>query len=260
MTIKVLLIDDNANFCNQAKIYFKSRMNVQYNIIVETDGRKAEDVFNRERPDVVLLDVDLNLKEDGVNGFVICSQLSKTPQYSTRQFAIIMISAVYISTTDQIQGIELGAHDYLYKPIELPLLHTKIQRIYALLAIEHGGVPLNDPINIGKRLTIHVRQRCVFVDNKKVELTKREFDVLAYLAQSPGDIHTRADLLEYVWKDDPGNFSSGVVDKTMLNIRKKLACFSTKALSNEEKRQFDLVHDDFIVTKYGVGFTLRMDG
>ena len=237
MTIRILIIDDNEDFCAQAKIFLEAR---KHEVWVENDGHNAYETLEKVQPDIVVLDVQL-LGHGDKTGFRICTQIAQTERYKTKRLGIILISKPYHSESDQIEGLVLGANDFLPKPFGLGLFETKICTLYSLLSINQQNTNV---IEVGS-LIIELDSRTVAVDGQAIEekLANREFELLEYLASPPNTVRKRYDMLEDVWKDT--HFEFGVVDRCIHGIRSKIS-------PHERER--------FIETVHQVGYKLKTDG
>ncbi|HYZ67643.1 MAG TPA: response regulator transcription factor, partial [Mycobacterium sp.] len=122
------------------------------------------------------------------------------------------------TVNDRIAGLEAGADDYLTKPFDLGEL---VARLHALLRrSSHSGQQESDTMTVGP-LTLDTARRLVFVAGERVELTKREFDLLAVLAENAGVVLSRQRLLELVWGYD-FDVDTNVADVFISYLRRKL--------------------------------------
>jgi DNA-binding response OmpR family regulator len=143
------------------------------------------------------------------------------------------------TVNDRIAGLEAGADDYLTKPFDLGEL---VARLHALLRRSAHSDEHSDAMTIGS-LTIDTARRLVFVSGERVELTKREFDLLAVLAENAGVVLSRQRLLELVWGYD-FDVDTNVADVFISYLRRKL----------ERDDVPRVIH-----TVRGIGYVLRAD-
>lgn len=233
MAVKILVVDDDRKFCQQLKTNLEA---YAHQVWTESDGNKTFSLLEVVNPDIIILDVNLEL--DDKNGLDICGEIRQHPRYIDRSLGIILVSGHYIDEIDQLSGLQLGAYEYLVKPFAPMLLEAKVRILYSLL-----NRPQSNKIQIGDDLTIYLDRRQVTVDGKPVELARREFDVLVYLAQPPDTVRSRYEILEHVYGGQ--DFENGAIDKCIHGIRSKIS-------PTERER--------FIKASFGVGYRLSTEG
>ena len=188
-----------------------------YNVIEAVDGAEAIDIALEQKPDLILLDVML----PKVDGLSVCKKIK-----NTMNIPILMVSAKD-GDVDKILGLELGADDYITKPFNI---REVIARIKANLrkveasskAQENQDRPTKSEniIKVGA-LTLDLDRFEVMVNDKVVDLTLREFEVIKFLASEPGQVVSREVLLEKVWGYEYyGDIRT--VDVTVRRIREKI--------------------------------------
>lgn len=180
MPQKILVVDDDPAISEMLTIVLEAE---GFNTVAVTDGALAVDTFNREEPDLVLLDLML----PGMNGIDICRLIR---QNST--VPIVMLTAK-TDTVDVVLGLETGADDYITKPFKPKEL---IARLRARLR-RTDDAPV-DVIEISD-LAIDVPGHVVSRGREIIQLTPLEFDLLLELASKPGQVFTREELLQKVW-------------------------------------------------------------
>jgi DNA-binding response OmpR family regulator len=197
-----------------------------FDVLAAEDGEEALTRYARATPDLVLLDLMLP-KIDGYEVFRrIREQGGRTP--------VIMLTAKG-DETDRIVGLELGADDYVSKPFSP---REVVARVRAVLRRTDGGT--SDPVVMDfGRIAIDTGRREVRVEGRVVRLTRIEFDLLAYLASSPGTTFTRARLLEDVW-DFAWDGDTATVTVHVRRIREKI--------------ESDPSEPKHLVTVWGVGY------
>lgn len=231
---KILIVDDEPSI--QDLLVFNLEKE-GYKTITASDGEEGVAVALSQNPDLILLDVMLP-KADGLT---VCKRirqtLSKTP--------IIMLSAKG-EEIDKILGLEIGADDYMTKPFSIRELIARVKA--NLRKVEQNEQDLassmlrENKIVVGD-LKLDLDKFEVEVRGQKVtDLTRREFEVLRYLAQKPGQVVTREDLLEKVWGYEYyGDIRT--VDVTIRRIREKI-----------EK---NTANPKILITKRGVGYYIE---
>ena len=187
MAQTILLIEDNRDY---AEILSLNLRDEGWSVEVVHDGAAGLKAAEVGAHDLIIL--DLMLPE--VEGLEVCRRLRAHPPYTP----IIMLTAKS-TELDRVLGLEMGADDYVVKPCSI---HELLARIRALFRrVEMMGQPKEQaPAQLAAGdMTIDVEKRSVTIAGKAVELTAREFDLLAYFAGHPGRVFTRADLLHQVW-------------------------------------------------------------
>lgn len=219
MAQKILIIEDEEGIVHLLNLYLRD---AGYNVVVATDGVDGLALHAREHPDLVILDIML----PAIDGFEVCRRIrswSKTP--------ILMLTARG-DEDDRIQGLELGADDYLVKPFSPRELVSRVRAILRRVDQRSEGEaqavpnasPAKDKDKVILRfpgLMIDIAARRVEVNGAEVALTPTEFDLLALLAKSPGWVFTREVLMNKVWGYD--YLGDGhTVDVHISALRKKI--------------------------------------
>ncbi|MBR3512476.1 MAG: response regulator transcription factor [Clostridia bacterium] len=209
-----------------------------YKTLEAVDGLAAVDMAINEKPDLILLDVMIP-KLDGIS---VCKKIRYALNISN--IPILMISAKD-SESDKIVGLEMGADDYITKPFQIREVMARIKanlRKAELNTISDQGQKQEnkeDIIKVGD-LTLDLKKVEVKVKGEVINLTKKEFDVLKYLASQPGQVVTREMLLREVWEYEEYVGAIRTIDVTMNRIRDKI-----------EK---DKSNPKILITKRGVGY------
>lgn len=203
-TVRVLIVDDDPRLRSSlARGLQASDLEVDTVEVESTEDAlrvQAED----EHFDVILLDVML----PGKSGWEFLSELRS----SGDETPVIFITARH-ELDERIKGLDLGADDYIIKPFEIGELLARMKAVFrrrlALPVLDLNGLKLD----LGRRL--------VELEGKRVEVTHREFEFLLAIAESPGSVMTRAELLDKVWniQFDPG---TNVVDVLVARLRRKM--------------------------------------
>lgn len=205
---KVLIVDDEANICELIRLYVEKE---GYNAIIATDGAKAVEKFMQEKPDMVLLDIMLPVKD----GWQVCREIravSDTP--------IIMLTAKG-ETFDKVLGLELGADDYIVKPFEpkelVARMKAVLRRTEARMAPqeESGDELVFDGLKIGRETYE------IYLDGKKIVMPPKEFELLYFLAKNKNKVYTRDQLLDEIWGYEFFG-DSRTVDVHIKRIREKI--------------------------------------
>ena len=202
--MNILLVEDEQKIADFICAGLRAK---EFNVTHCSDGNRGYEVASSNTHDVIVLDIGL----PGRDGLDILRALrqagNKTP--------IILLTARN-ELGDRVQGLELGADDYLAKPFYVEELNA---RLNALLR-RHDDKPQH-LLEVGS-LQLDCMNRCLNCDGQSVELTSREFSLLEYLMRSPNQILTRGQLLEHVWGYD-FDPCTNVVDVCIKRIRRKIA-------------------------------------
>ncbi len=180
---KVLLVEDDQPL---AEVVTYNLRKEGYEVVTAGDGIQGLETARREKPDLVLLDIML----PGLDGLELCRLLRK--DYNV---PIIMLTA-RVTETDKIVGLEVGADDYITKPFSVKELMARVRA-----SLRRAGMTqtAGDTIIKTGDIQIDIPGRLVTLGGKPIELTPREFDLLAYLAQNRGLVLSREQILEKVW-------------------------------------------------------------
>lgn len=190
-----------------ARIINKTLTKQGYQVFSFPDGKSFIEAFNKQKPDLVLLDLML----PDMNGNDIIKYIRN--DIENNEVEIIIISAKRM-LMDKVEGLDLGADDYLEKPFDLLEL---MSRVNARLRRHQ-----NKNILIYNNLKVDLQKHLVFLDNKEIVCTNKEFDILTYLLQRKGQAVSRDDLLTFLWGDNNSDYESRTIDVHIKSLRAKL--------------------------------------
>ena len=220
----ILVVEDEPKIARQARDYL---VKSGFRVLIAGDGRTALEIARAERPDLVVLDLNL----PGIDGLDVCRALRRTSDVP-----IIMLTA-RVELEDRLIGLELGADDYITKPFSPREL---VARVRVLLRRVHGDVVDANTIRVDD-LAIDVPGRQVTRGGKPVSLTRTEFNLLLIFASHPGQVFSRDLLLERLHDAhyDYDGFDRSI-DAHVKNLRRKL--------------ETDPTNPTYLLTVYGVGY------
>ena len=224
MAHKILIVDDEKNIVDILKFNLRRE---GFDTVEAYDGIEALERYAAEKPALILLDVML----PGVDGFEICRTIRKTDTLTP----IIMLTARG-EETDVVMGLDLGADDYIAKPLQIKSLMARVKaniRRTETMLDETAALPSSE------ELYIDDDRFDVFLHGRSAELTPREFELIKFLSASPGHVFSREELLRDVWQYDYfGDPRS--VDVAIRRLREKIEANSA--------------NPKYILTKRGVGY------
>lgn len=223
---KILVVDDEEHIVELIRYNLE---NNGYNIITAFDGDEAYTKAIEENPDLILLDIMLPI----LDGIEVCKKLKRNKE--SENIPIIMLTA-RTEETDKVLGLEIGADDYITKPFNVREL---IARVKAVLRRTNGKDDNKKSIIKVGNITIDTESYQVEVDEKIIDLTLKEFELLKLLSQNKGKVLSRNFLLDQIWGYDFYG-ETRTVDVHIRHLRKKMN------LSN-----------DTIETIRGVGYKIK---
>lgn len=223
---KILLVEDETKVCELVKAYL---VKDGYDVIIAADGKTAIDQAQRQKPDLILL--DLNLPE--MDGLEVCRTIRKQSNVP-----IIMLTA-RDEEVDKIVGLEMGADDYVTKPFSPRELAA---RVGAVLRRYREGLRQSEQIVAGElRLTPERHEATYF--EKPLSLTAAEFKLLSVLTRNPGRVYTRLQLMDSAFGESYEGYER-TIDAHIKNIRQKISRAAPESLNP-------------LVTVRGVGYKLE---
>jgi DNA-binding response OmpR family regulator len=228
----ILVVDDEPNIREVVELYLRRE---GYQVEVTGDGGAALDAIERKVPDLIVLDLMLP-----VMGGI---QLTRTLRDGHYDIPIIMLTAKG-DEADRITGLELGADDYVTKPFSPKELVARVKAVLRRAGAKPLVDPQGEPVTIGD-VTINPATRQVWAySDQEVTLTAKEFDLLWFLMNHPGQVFTRDQLLDHIWGFDFFGDSS-TVTVHVRRLREKIEKQPTKPVC--------------ILTVWGVGYKFVAD-
>ncbi len=222
--IKILVVDDEPDILEFIEYNLKRE---GYQVFLGSNGQKAIEKAKQVKPDLILLDVMMPV----VDGIEACKSLRELPEFKT---TFIVFLTARSEEYSEIAGFNAGADDYIAKPIKPRVL---LSRINAILRRKDKDKKEELKLQVGD-LIIDRESFLVYRGDQKIQLAKKEFELLFLLAGKPGKVFTRENILEKIWGDDVL-----VIDRTIdVHIRKV-----------REK-----LGDQYISTVKGVGYKFEI--
>ncbi len=220
--IRILYVEDNPEIaeCVAAELRVEG-----FTVAVESDGMRGLMAARQQELDLIILDRML----PNMDGTDVCQRIRQTSD-----IPIIMVTAL-VSTRERVEGLDLGANDYLCKPFSVEEL---IARIYAQLRSRKSQPKT---LQTFEDLSLDVSSREVYRGERRIDLTPKEFDLLSYLMSGPRQVRTRSQILTAVWGYDFDG-ETNVVDVYIRYLRAKIADPESASL---------------IQTVRGIGYVLR---
>lgn len=229
MSNKILVVDDERPIADIIKYNLEKE---GYKVFIAEDGQQAIDCTYEHKPDLIILDIMLPV----MDGFTVCKKLREninTP--------IIMLTAKE-EEVDKVLGLELGADDYMTKPFSFRELLARVKANIRRVNFSNNGSESGGQIIKSNNLIIDLNKYEVRKDDRIIELTLREFELLKYLAQNAEQVFSRETLLEEVWGYEYyGDVRT--VDVTVRRLREKI--------------EDDPSNAKYVQTKRGVGYYFR---
>lgn len=201
----VVLVEDDLRLAELVRSYLQ---NNGFRVTVEHRGDRVVERVQRESPDLVILDLGL----PGKDGFSVCRELR-----AAFSIPILMLTA-RDNDIDHVVGLELGADDYVIKPVEPRVLVARIQAL--LRRSRTPDAAENRTLRFGA-LSINTAARSVTLDDEPVTLSSNEFDLLLFLASSAGEIRSRETLYQQLYKREYNGLDR-TLDVRISHLRKKL--------------------------------------
>jgi DNA-binding response OmpR family regulator len=202
--MRILIVEDEPDLARHIRA---ALIRHGHSADVESDGKCALNTALTNRPDLVLLDINL----PGIGGFDILAKLrqEKCP-------ALVLMLTARGEVRDRIKGLKAGADDYLAKPFAIDEL---IARVEALS--RRGGAPAEGATLQVADLRMNIPQRHVTRGGQTIALSPREFDLLQVFMQEPGRLFARTELCERVWHNDR-DYDNRMIDMFITRLRKKI--------------------------------------
>ena len=223
----IMVVDDNKEIRDIVKLYLS---NSGFRVIEADNGKEAMDLLRNNSIDLMVLDIMM----PRMDGIEVLKNLGQD-----RDFQVIFLSAKS-TVKEKIEGLYLGADDYLAKPFDPGEL---VARIIALLRRQNREKK-EEKITVGS-LTWDKDNRRIYKDDQTIDLRAKEYELLTMFMTSPGKVFTKGEIYEYLWRDDFINDDNTIMVH-ISNLREKIE----DNPKNPSK----------IITIRGLGYMMRKDG
>lgn len=225
----ILIVDDEPKIVR----FVKTSLSLAgYNLITAETGTEALELYEKEKPDLIILDLGL----PDVDGFDV---LNDVRAYST---VPILILTARDDEKDKVKGLELGADDYLTKPFGTQELKARIEAV--LRRVRWSPQPSDLAEYRYRELHVDFQRRRVMMGEREIHLTPTEYDLLRVLIQNAGHVISHGELLTQVWGEEYRN-DLAILRVNISRLRQKL---------EEDPREAS-----YVMTVPGVGYTLLSD-
>ena len=224
--MKALVVDDEKLIVKGLKFSLEQE---GYEVDCAYDGQEAVDKCKEKEYDIVLLDLMLPI----LSGYEVCQQV--------REFSdmpIIMLTAKG-DDMDKILGLEYGADDYITKPFNILEVKARIKAIIRRNKKRSVSVPQEPKVIISGKMKLDIEAKRLYIEDIEIKLTVKEFDILKLLAENPGKIYSREQLLTIIW----GSKYPGDARTVDVNVRRL-----------REKIEEDPAKPEYVHTKWGMGY------
>ncbi len=221
---KIIIIEDTETI-RQELATFLNRYG--YEVIAPTNFENIISIIEKEEPNLILLDINLPV----FDGFYICREVRKTSQVP------IIVVTSRDSDMDELMSMNLGADDFITKPYNTQIL---LARINSVLKRVNQGNEGNQEILVYNDLKLNLSNGTINCGDNALEITKNELKVLYYLIKNKGNIVSREDLMDYLWK------SNLFVDDNTLSVN----------VTRLRKKLEEIGIKDVIETRRGLGYIM----
>ncbi len=222
--IKILLVDDDADILEIVGFNLEAE---SYQVFTAKNGKEALAIAKKETPNLVILDVMM----PEMDGIETCENMRKMPELNS---SIITFLTARGEDYSQVAGFDVGADDYITKPIKPKLLVSKVK---ALLRRVKEDISVEDVLKIGD-IEINREEYKIIKDKTEIILPRKEFELFYLLASKPGKVFKREEILDKVWGNEV-IVGGRTIDVHIRKLREKIG-------------------DDLFKTIKGVGYKLEV--
>ena len=209
MPKKILIVEDEANIRELLRLYLERE---GYTVLEAENGVEGIKKWKSDKPDMLLLDVMMPV----MDGWEVCKEIR-----AESDVPIILLTAKG-ETADRVSGLEMGADDYIVKPLEMPEVIARVRAVFRRIAPDDAPEKLTFD-----NLVIDKQAYDLVIKGKRVDAPPKEIELLYFLASNPNRVFTRAQLLDEVWGFDYFG-DTRTVDVHVKRLREKLEGVSDK--------------------------------
>lgn len=225
----ILVVEDDPDIAQLVHLHLRD---TGYDVDVAPDGPAGLQQALAKSYDLIILDLML----PGMDGLEVCRKLRASSRYS-----LVLMLTAKSTELDRVLGLEVGADDYLTKPFSILELLARVKALFRRMDALRAQAPVAKALTIrAGDLVIEVDKRKVQLRGRSIELTAKEFDLLLQFAQHPGQVYTRAKLLDDVWGYSHEGYEH-TVNSHINRLRAKI--------------EDDSSRPRYIVTVWGVGYS-----
>lgn len=223
--IKILLVDDEQDIL---EIVGYNLLQEGYQIITAINGKEAVEKAKKELPNLIIMDVMM----PEMDGMEACENIRKIPELNN---VIIAFLTARSEDYSQVAGFDVGADDYITKPIKPKLLVSKVKAL--LRRLKEDDNKNTDTLNVGD-IEINREEYKIIKDNREIVLPRKEFELFYLLASKPGKVFKREEILDKVWGNEV-IVGGRTIDVHIRKLREKIG-------------------EDFFKTIKGVGYKFEI--
>ena len=212
----ILVVDDESDIVDILKYNLEKEH--EYTVHTAYNGTEALAIAKKEKPDLILLDIMM----PGMNGFEVCKSLKSEPE--TKRIPVIFLTAKE-NEIDEIVGLEIGADDYIQKPISPRVVLARIKSVVRRVNENASAEKKEDESIKYKNIEINSTTHTVRINKEEIFFPKKEFQLLKFFLSNRGKVYSREILLNQVWGEN-----IYVIDRTIdvhiAKLREKLGEYS----------------------------------
>ena len=209
MSAKILIADDESDIVSMLSSFFQSK---GFCVLPACNGAEALKQAQRQ-PDIILLDINM----PGTDGLEVCKRIRDHISCP------VLFLTARMEDSDKVKGFAVGGDDYIVKPFSLVEMEARV-RAHLRREARHS---FEAQVKFSGDLTIDYSERCLFFNGKRVELAKKEFDIVELLSQNLGQVFDKERIYERIWGYDSEGDSS-VVAEHIRRIRSKIAAYTDR--------------------------------